>query len=143
MEFEHRSGIYMCTCSCNKKSYIGQAKDVKNRKCEHLSDLRGELNPKYGKEHSGKNMECMVDVISKKANELNRQAHLGAKNKNSKPVICVETGEIFASQGEAGRAKHCDSSTINKCCHGVKQTTGGFHWRYATSEEIESIKHAA
>jgi predicted GIY-YIG superfamily endonuclease len=41
MEFEHKSGIYMCTCSGNNKSYIGQAKDVKTRKCEHLSELRG------------------------------------------------------------------------------------------------------
>ena len=30
----------MCTCSGNGKSYIGQAKDVKNRKCRHLSELR-------------------------------------------------------------------------------------------------------
>ena len=29
MEFEHKSGIYMCTCSGNGKSYIGQAQDVK------------------------------------------------------------------------------------------------------------------
>ena len=41
MEFEHKSGIYMCTCIGNNKSYIGQAKDVKDRKCEHLSELRG------------------------------------------------------------------------------------------------------
>ena len=41
MEFEHKSGIYMCTCNINGRSYIGQSSDVKLRKCHHLSDLRG------------------------------------------------------------------------------------------------------
>lgn len=250
MEFEHKSGIYMCTCSGNNKSYIGQAKDVKTRKCEHLSELRGGyhfnaylqrsydkykedslvwvvleycdenelddkeiywiayydtyrngfnaneggngnrgyqkseetkrklteslkiswaaaddrrkefsermtgennpmygktgiLSPAYGKDHSGKNGGMYGKHHSDDAKELNRQAHLGAKNKNSKPVVCIETGEIFASQGEAGRMKYCDSSTINKCCRGVKKTAGGYSWRYATQEEIDNIKHAA
>ena len=250
MDFKHKSGIYMCTCNGNGKSYIGQAKDVKDRKCEHLSELRGgrhfnqylqrsynkygedsfiwrvleycnedelnnkeiywiayydtykngfnaneggggnrgykrteetrkksaetlkkvwaesenrhkefsermtgdknpmygktgALNPAYGKNHSGENNGMYGKHHTEKAKELNRQAHLGAKNKNSKPVVCVETGEIFASQGEAGRAKHCDSTTINKCCNGVKKTAGGYHWRYATLEEIENLKHAA
>lgn len=250
MEFEHKSGIYMCTCSGNNKSYIGQAKDVKDRKCEHLSELRGghhfnqylqrsydkykedsfiwevleycnedeldnkeiywiayydtykngfnaneggggnrgykrteetrkksseslkkawaisdsrrkefsermtgdknpmygktsALNPAYGEDHSGENNGMYGRHHTEEAKELNRQAHLGAKNKNSKPVVCIETNEIFASQGEAGRAKHCDSSTINKCCRGVKQTAGGYRWRYATLEEVETLKHVA
>lgn len=250
MEFEHKSGIYMCTCNGNNKSYIGQAQDVQDRKSEHLSELRGGyhfnvylqrsynkyeedsfvwtvleycdedklddkelywiayydtyhngfnaneggggnrgyyrseetrrkvseslkkswaidnnrrkelsermigdknpmygktgvLNPAYGKDHSGEKCGMYGKHHTEEAKELNRQAHLGAKNKNSKPVVCIETGEIFASQGEAGRAKNCDSSTINKCCNGVKKTAGGFHWRYATQKEIENIKHAA
>ena len=44
MEFKHKSGIYMCTCSGNNKSYIGQAQDVKLRKCQHLSELRGKCH---------------------------------------------------------------------------------------------------
>lgn len=250
MEFEHKSGIYMCTCSGNNKSYIGQAKDVKDRRCEHLSELRGgyhfnqylqhsydkynedsliwevleycdedeldnkeiywiayydtykngfnaneggrgnrgykrteetrkksseslkkawaasdnrrkefsermtgdknpmygktgALNPAYGEDHSGEKGGMCGKHHTEEAKELNRQAHLGAKNKNSKPVVCIETNEVFASQGEASRAKHCDSSTINKCCRLIKQTAGGYHWRYAMPEEIETLKHAA
>lgn len=250
MEFEHKSGIYMCTCNGNGKSYIGQAQDVKDRKCKHLSELRGnhhfntylqnsynkykedsfswtvleycdlseldsreiywiayyntyhdgfnaneggkgnrgyerteetkkksseslkqvwstaddrrrefsermrgdknpmfgktgELNPAYGKDHSDEKNGMYGKHHTEEAKELNRQAHLGAKNKMSKPVVCIETGEIFASQGEAGRMKNCDSSTINKCCRGVKQTAGGFHWRYATQEEINMIARIA
>lgn len=250
MEFEHRSGIYMCTCIVNGKSYIGQSKDVKLRKCQHLSELRngshfnkylqrsynkykgynftwevleycdenilddreiywisyydtykngynaneggsanrnfdrtlefkqnlsvilknswanaddrrkelsermlgdknpmfgkcGPLNPTYGKDRSGKNGSMYGKSHTDESKELNRQAHLGAKNKMSKPVVCIETQAIFASQGEAGRVMGCDSSTINKCCRGVKKTAGGFHWRYATPEEINNITHVA
>lgn len=250
MEFEHRSGIYMCTCNANGESYIGQSQDVKLRKCQHLSELRGgkhfnqhlqraydkykeynfswtvleycsenelddreiywiayydsyhngfnaneggksnrnfertdefkeklstilkdvwadaddrrrdfsqrmiggnnpmfgrtgKLNPAYGQDHSGENNGMYGKHHTDKAKELNRQAHLGANNKMSKPVVCVETGEIFASQGEAGRIKKCDSTTINKCCREIKKTAGGYHWRYATQEEINNITHIA
>ena len=250
MEFEHKSGIYMCTCNINGKSYIGQSCDVKLRKCHHLSQLRnnnhfnqyfqnaynkykeynfswtvleycneedlddremywiayyntykegfnaneggaanrhfdrtdefkqkmstiikdvwfvsddrrkelsdkmsgennpmfgkfGALNPAYGKDHSGEKSGMYGKKHTEEAKELNRQAHLGKKNKMSKPVVCIETCEIFASQGEAGRAKNCDSSTINKCCRGIKKTAGGYHWRYATQEEILNQTHVA
>lgn len=250
MEFEHKSGIYMCTCSGNDKSYIGQAQDVKDRKCEHLSELRGgyhfnqylqnsynkykenslswtvleycnedelddreiywiayyntykdgfnaneggrgnrgysrtketkekmseslkkvwsiadnrrkefsermqgdknpmygktgALNSAYGKDHSGEKNGMYGKHHTNKANELNRQAHLGKNNKMSIPVICIETQNLFYSQGEAGRIIHCDSTGINKCCRGIKKTCGGYHWRYATQEEIDNITHIA
>lgn len=250
MQFEHKSGIYMCTCNVNGKSYIGQSQDVKLRKCQHLSELRGgrhhnqhlqraynkykeynfswvvleycsedelddremywiayydtykngfnaneggkanrnfdrteefkaklsvilkdvwvdaddrrkefsqrmlgennpmygrtgELNPAYGQDHSGDKNGMYGKHHTDKAKELNRQAHLGANNKMSKPVVCIETQAVFASQGEAGRMMNCDSSTINKCCRGVKKTAGGYHWRYATEEEILNQTHIA
>lgn len=250
MEFEHKSGIYMCTCNGNGKSYIGQALDVKDRKCEHLSELRGgyhyntylqnsynkykennfswtvleycdeyELddreiywiayyntyedgfnankggkgnrgykrteetkqklseslkqawsiaderrkefsermqgdknpmygktgasNPAYGQDHSGEKNGMYGRHHSNESKELNRQAHLGKNNKMSKPVICIETQVLFYSQGEAGRIMHCDPTGINKCCRDVKKTCGGYHWRYATQEEINNITHVA
>ena len=103
----------------------------------------GALNPAYGKDHSGEKNGMYGRHHTKESNELNRQAHLGAKNKMSKPVFCIETQVIFASQGEAGRVMNCDSSTINKCCKGVKKTAGGYHWRYATQEEILNQTHIA
>lgn len=250
MEFRHESGIYICTCSGNGKQYIGQSKDVKLRKCQHLSELRygkhyndymqksynkygenslewdvleycspdmldereqywikaygtfsngfngtaggsfnrvyirtdefkealsakmkqtweydierrkkfsqnmtgennpmygkrGNLNPAYGANHSGAFNGMFGKHQTEEAKEKNRIAHMGKNNKTSKPVVCVETGEIFASMGEAGRCKNCNDTTINKCCKGVKKTAGGFHWRYATDEEIQAITHTA
>lgn len=250
MKFEHKSGIYMCTCDVNGKSYVGQSQDVKLRKCHHLSELRGgyhfneylqraynkykeynfswtvleycdedqlddremywiayydtyrngfnaneggkasrnfdrtddfkakiseilkdvwaeaderrtefsqrmmgknnpmygrtgSLNPAYGQDHSGENNGMFGKHHTEEAKELNRQAHLGAKNKNSKPVICVETGEMFASQGEVKRLTGINDTSVNKCCRGVKKTAGGYHWRYATEEEILNQTHIA
>lgn len=49
-----------------------------------------------------------------------------------RPVVCVETGEAFASATEAARAYgRARSSAINNCLRGVTATAYGLHWRYA------------
>lgn len=57
--------------------------------------------------------------------------------KVSKAVVCIETGEVFSSQKEAGKIKGITYRHICECCKGKKQTCGGYHWRYATREEAE------
>lgn len=98
----------------------------------------GALNPAYGQDHSGENGGMYGKHHTEEANEKNRRAHLGKNNVSSKAIICVETNELFWSMGEAGRNKNCSDTTICKCCKGVKKTAGGYHWRYATQEEIEN-----
>ena len=100
----------------------------------------GALNPAYGKDHSGNFNGMYGKSQSQESKEKNRQAHLGANNVCSIPIICVETGEIFSSMGEAGRVKQCSDTTICKVCKGVKKTAGGYHWRYATEEEKRQYK---
>lgn len=48
-----------------------------------------------------------------------------------KPVICVEKGTYYPSQIEAGRQSGICHRHINDCCKGRRNTTGGYHWRYA------------
>lgn len=102
-----------------------------------LYGRKGPLNSAYGKDHSGNFNGMFGKHQTEHAKELNRQAHLGKKNANSKPVICIERNEFFWSMGEAKRATGCDDTTITRCCRGIKKTCGGYHWRYATEEEIE------
>lgn len=102
---------------------------------------RGCLNPAWGKDHSGSLNGMFGKEQSGESKEKNRQAHLGARNRCSIPVICIETRQIFASQGEASRAVGVDDSGINKACRGVAKTAGGFHWRYATEEEAKLVHH--
>jgi hypothetical protein len=52
------------------------------------------------------------------------------------PVVCVETGEVFLSQKEAGKSKEIYSfQHICRCCKDKSKTCGGYHWRYASKEE--------
>lgn len=99
---------------------------------------KGPLNPTYGADHSGEKNGMYGRHHTEEANEKNRQAHFGRNNANSKPVICVETNQFFWSMGEAKRVTGCDDTTITRCCRGIKKICGGYHWRYATDEEIES-----
>ena len=55
----------------------------------------------------------------------------------SKAVVCIETGEVFCSQKEAGQIIKVAYQHICDCCKGKKQTCGGYHWRYANREEAE------
>lgn len=47
----------------------------------------------------------------------------------SKPVLCVETGELYPSMTEASRQTGIDDGCISLCCNGKRKTAGGFHWR--------------
>ena len=49
---------------------------------------------------------------------------------NGKPVICVETGVIYASLGEAAEKTGIDRSHLSAVCNGRRKTTGGYHWRF-------------
>lgn len=52
------------------------------------------------------------------------------KYKTSKKVLCIEKNIIFKSINEAGRITNTPHSNISKCCNGIRQTAGGYHWRY-------------
>jgi hypothetical protein len=47
-----------------------------------------------------------------------------------KPVLCIETGQIFSSSRDAARELSIDSSGIRKVCRGTNKTCGGYHWEY-------------
>ena len=57
--------------------------------------------------------------------------------KIKRAVVCIETGEVFLSQTEAGKSKGFNHQHICNCCKGKAQTAGGYHWRYASIEEAE------
>ena len=50
-------------------------------------------------------------------------------DRHPKPVVCVETGVIYASGREVERITGFQS--IHKVCHGQRATSGGYHWRFA------------
>lgn len=65
----------------------------------------------------------------------------GAKNHKSKPVICVETNQIFASIRQAALSIGIQSSHISECCRGALRTHGKFHWAFV-GEEVDLGRRA-
>lgn len=61
---------------------------------------------------------------------------LGKKARDNRPVLCIETGEIFISISEAARKKNINSGVLSSCCNGKHRvkTVGGFHWRFYVQE---------
>ena len=51
-----------------------------------------------------------------------------AGEKNSKPVRCVETGEVFPSFKAAAASVNVDRSGISMCVRGITKTCGKYHW---------------
>lgn len=49
---------------------------------------------------------------------------------NSKPVICLETGDIYNSGQEAALLSGVDRMGISQCCNGKQKTAGNKHWMF-------------
>ena len=71
---------------------------------------------------------------SKKAIEDQRS------KKVPKAVVCIETGKVFLSRSEAGKTITVSCRKIDDCCQNKRHTCGGYHWRYATDEEVALIE---
>lgn len=58
------------------------------------------------------------------------------KHKQWTKIRCVETGEVFKSQAEAGREKNIHPYGINRVLFGKQKTAGGYHWERYCEEEV-------
>jgi group I intron endonuclease len=50
--------------------------------------------------------------------------------RRSRPVCCIETGEIFSSVRLASAKTHICETSIASACRGVLQSAGTLHWEY-------------
>ena len=63
--------------------------------------------------------------------ENNLHAH-DVLMKNTRPVVCIETGVVYPSIRNAARSIGYDNSTLQRICAGKgrTKTAKGFHWKY-------------
>lgn len=47
-----------------------------------------------------------------------------------RPVVCVETNEVFESISAAARSKNLRITNISRACQTQRNTAGGYHWRF-------------
>lgn len=112
------------------------------------TQIKGELFTKEENDIIRKNYpllgiskEMLKLLPNRTENSIRQQAHrLGLKMvnpiKNSyKKVVCIETNRLFNSIEEAYNfAGLKDGSSISKCCKGIRQMAGGYHWKYSEED---------
>ena len=61
-----------------------------------------------------------------------RKANIGKMHRPKKPVLCIETGLIYESAGDASIALHVSRCDICKSCNNYSNThtAGGYHFKY-------------
>ena len=62
----------------------------------------------------------------------NKVYKVGAENKCSKPVKCIETGVVYVNAREAERQTGISYKQISECARGRRKTTHGQHWEFVT-----------
>ena len=64
----------------------------------------------------------------------------GGKNPSARPIYCYEFNQIRLTTKEWCNILKIDMAHILQCCNGELKSTGGFHFRDATEEEINNYK---
>ena len=75
-----------------------------------------------------------LEWVSNRENAIHCREILGKVcGYEKKAVLCVETGELFASASEASFRTGIKQCNIHQVCENLKyrHTAGGYHWKYA------------
>lgn len=84
-----------------------------------------------GKKFPNRKGHKQPEESKRKISEANKGIARNKDGRPPRPVMCIETGEIYKSSRAAGNALNKDSSSIYKCCEGTRKKAHGFTWRYA------------
>ena len=112
----------------NKCTYLNNP-ELQRKRSE---SKKGVNNPNYNKHPSAETLRKRSESLKRtylnpelrqKMSELN-------KGRNAKAVICVETRTVYNSATEAGKELGLNRKCISRVCHGDRETTGGYHWKY-------------
>ena len=78
--------------------------------------------------------------LSDETKQKMSEAKKGENHPKAKAVYCYEKNEIRLTVKEWAEELCLDKTCISNCCGGRYKSTGGYHFRYATKEEIEEYK---
>jgi group I intron endonuclease len=83
----------------------------------------GKLNPMYGKH------------LSEETKRKMSEAHMNGAL--CKPILCIETGEIFVSSAEVAREMNLSQGNVASVARGARKHTKGFHFKYLEKGETD------
>jgi group I intron endonuclease len=94
---------------------------------------------KSGPENHNYDKPCS-DSQKEAISRANSGRYIGAKSVRAKAIICVEVGKIFLAITEV--KTWLGVPYIGNVCTACKtgKKCGGYHWRYATEEEVQNEK---
>ena len=83
----------------------------------------------------GNKLNCRADNI-----EYIPAKGLEAMNRQPRAVVCVESGEIFASLSEVSKELDISVTWLSRATDHSDRSCGGLHWRTATPDEVKIIQ---
>lgn len=103
---------------------------------QHLSAGKSDDGTKYVWVRYSDYINMTREQIEAKVSYAQNANHSDRKP-NARPVVCVNTGDTFATVTEAGKVYHVDPSSIVACCKGKLKSCGKINdeklvWRYAS-----------
>lgn len=93
----------------------------------------GIKRPPRTKEHTEKLKQCQKGskhTFTEESKKRLIDSHTGKNNVKSKPVICLNTGEIFESVRQGALKYNLDPSHLTKCCKGKVLSCGKIDNKY-------------
>lgn len=132
---KHKDGYYYVgLCKNGKRKSFAVHRLVAVHFIENENDFP-QVNHKD--ENKDNNNVNNLEWCTEKYNSNYGSARQRQASKVSRAVVCIETGEVFLSQKQAGEKTSVSHRHISDCCKNDRHTCGGYHWRYASREEAE------
>lgn len=95
--------------------------DKTNNQVCNLEWCDNKYNINYG--------NCIANMSKTRTNNMH----------NQKPVICIETGIIYANSNDAQRKTNVYARNIRKNCDGVYKSAGKLHWGWVSKKQYEKF----
>ncbi len=145
--FEHNILIYDLSqeeASRLEKHYIKTLKTCDKAFGYNLAEGGTNAPTMLGRHHTDETRQKMrASAQGRTISDNQRRRHskwmsenfVGSRNPKSRPVRCINTGEVFESQNIAARTKGVLQSKIWKCCNGEATHTHGLRWEYFNNTE--------
>jgi predicted GIY-YIG superfamily endonuclease len=150
--------VYKATNTINRKFYIGiTARQLKDRVKEHISDSkkRGGCPAfhaairKYGKDafsweilhkdllrEDAESKERLLIATLKPAYNIAPGGRTGGGELKGRPVVCINSGEVFPSGAEASRTLGLSIMRVSQICRHGGATREGLRFRFEDAEEV-------
>lgn len=127
-DVEPEALIFLTPSEHNKiDSYCKRNGEVRKGK-KHSKERKQKISEAHKGKHLSEETKRKIGEATKKGfSEEHKRKIIEAR---SKKVLCVETGEVFASIVDAQRKTGIFSNSISQVCRRERKTAGGYHWKF-------------